>query len=259
MQHIKTNKVILLVIALLVILASLLGLLVPDFYANRNNTITTFEIAGQDIVSLASGVLLLWLVLMSKKVKIFQVIVAGLLVYTTYTYAYFAFGLIVSKIYVVYLAITGLSFFSIVSILIALQNVDREGVSRGRKSISVYLIIVVALVGIIDCKDIIFKTILSNSEMNTKGIFYVLDLAFLFPAMVITAVMNFKGRVIGVFFTGAFLIKTIALMPALILSDILHYANKGVFVDFSFDVIAFIVMISAIIFYCLYHKDMEST
>jgi hypothetical protein len=259
MQHLKINNKVLLAISLLVILASSLGLWAPDFYASRNNAITTYEIAGQDIISLASGALLLLLVVASKRVKIFPVIAAGLLVYTTYTYAYFLFGLVVSKIYVVYLVITGLSFYSIVSMLVALQGSADEEANSKQKSISTYLIIIVVLVGIIDGKDIIARTIGSNGVMDTKGAFYILDLAFLFPAFVIAAVMNIKGRIIGRFFTGAFLIKTVALMPALILSDILHYINRGVFVDFAFDVIAFVVMISAIFFYGLYHNDIGNT
>ncbi len=259
MQSIKTNRMMLLVISLLVILASSLGLLIPDFYASRNNAITTFELAGQDIISLASGLLLLLLVLTSKRAKFFPVIATGLLIYTTYTYAYFLFGLVVSKIYVVYLVITGLSFYSVILMMMELQGRAEEKANSTQKAISTYLIIVVALVAIIDGKDIVAKTIWANGVMETKGAFYILDLVFLFPAIVITAVMNIQGLALGRFFTGAFLIKTVALMPALILSDLFHYANRGVFVDFGFDVIAFVVMISAIIFYWLYYKDMGST
>ena len=259
MKSSKINRLIVLLIALLVILASILGLFVPDFYANRNNAITTFEIAGQDIVSLVSGVLLLWLTLASQKGKIFRVVVAGLLVYTAYTYAYFSFGLIVSKIYMIYLAIAGLSLYSIVSILVGLKDEDVGGVDRRRKIISAYVIVVVALVGIIDCQDLVMKTILSTDGMNTWGAFYVLDVAFLFPAMAIAAFKSIEGHIPAVFFTGAFLIKTIALMPALILADILHFANRGVFVDLSFDVIAVVVMMSAIFFFYLYQQDMQRT
>jgi hypothetical protein len=259
MQPIKTNRPILLTISLLVIIASALGLLIPDFYANRSNVITTFEIAGQDIVSLIIGILLFLLVLKPKRGKNSPVIIAGLLIYTAYTYAYFSFGLLTSKIYAIYMIIAGLSFYSIISMMMALQSGAEEAANSRQKSISVYLIAVIVLVGIIDGKDIILKTILSDGAMETMGAFYILDLAFLFPAIIIAAVMNLKGRVIGRFFTGAFLIKTVALMPALILSDILHYINKGAFVDSAFDVIAFIVMISAIIFYYIYHKDVAGT
>ena len=122
-----------------------------------------------------------------------------------------------------------------------------------------YLIFIVVLVGIIDGTGIIANTVFSQGAMTTQGAFYYLDLAFLFPAMVIAAVMNMKGSVIGRFFSGAFLVKTIALMPALILSDVLHYINTGAFVDLTFDGIAFGVMCSAIFFFWLYYRDMRKS
>jgi hypothetical protein len=259
MQPIKTNRLILLTISLLVIMASALGLLIPGFYANRDNAITTYEIAGQDIVSLIVGILLFLHVLGSKRGNNFPVVVTGLLVYAAYTYAYFSFGLLTSKIYAIYMIITGLSFYSIISMMMALKAGAEEVANSRQKSISIYLIVVIALVGIIDGKDIVMKTILSNGAMDTKGAFYILDLAFLFPAIILASVVNLKGKVTGRFFTGAFLIKTIALMPALILSDILHCINNGAFVDSAFDVIAFIVMVSAIVFYYIYHKDMAGS
>ncbi len=259
MEQIKTNRPVLLVIASLVILASLLGLFTPGFYANRNNAITTFEIAGQDIVSLASGAFLFLIVLVAKRTKLFPVIVAGLLIYTAYTYAYFLFGLVVSKIFVVYLVITGLSFYALVAMLMALPGIGGVMVDSRSRAISIYLIVVIALVGILDSKDIIDQTVLASGTLDPRGAFYVLDLVFLFPAIGIAAVLNIRGQMTGRFFTGAFLIKTITLMPALILSDVLHYANRGVFVDFAFDVIAFVVMVSAIVYYYIYHKMATST
>ncbi len=259
MKYIAGNKTVPLIVSLLVILSSAMGLLIPEFYASRNNAITTFEIAGQDIVSLVVGLLLLLMNLAPQKGDKFPIVTAGLLVYCTYTYAYFSFGIVTSKIFILYLLITALSFYSILSILLKLRE-DKQGERDShQRTISIYLIVVVALVGFIDVKDIFARTILSNSVVDPKSAYYVLDLAFLFPAMVIAAVMNMKGLAIGQFFSGAFLIKTIALMPALILSDFLHYAYRGVFVDFGFDIIAFIVMITAIFFYWLYQRDMKST
>jgi hypothetical protein len=260
MQQITSNKVILLAISLLVILASSMGLFVNDFYLYRLNEITTFEIAGQDIVSLIIGILFLLSVIVSKKIKLYSVITTGFLIYITYTYSYFAFGLITSRFYMLYILIMGLSFYSLISILLAAKSeaAVTNPVYRG-KIISIYLIVIVVLVGIIDSKDVISNTLFSSKGINTKGSFYILDLAFLFPGMVIAAILNIKGSFIGLLFSGAFLIKTLALMPALILSDYLHYLNNGFFVDFSFDMIALVIMISAIAVYYLYYQGVNKS
>jgi hypothetical protein len=259
MQDSKTNRIILLIISLLVLFVSSLGLLVPDFYAARNNAITTFELAGQDIISWIGGAFLLWLALGGRKGNIYSIITTGLLIYFAYTFAYFLFGLITSKVYIAYMLITGLSFYSILTTAKTILMNGDEATNTKQKAISIYLIIVVVLVGLIDSKDILIKTLMSNGGLNPKEVFYILDLAFLFPGMVMAAVLNLKGQYVGRFFTGAFLIKTIALMPALILADILHYRNTGGFVDFGFDVIALVVMISAIVFYGIYQADIKRT
>jgi len=194
--------------------------------------------------------------LLPKKTPLTSVVTAGLLVYTAYIYAYFLFGLLVTPLFVIYLVITSISFYALAGMLTELAGKSDLPVNPAQKWVSGYLIFIVVVVGIIDGTDIIGKTILSKGAMTTQGAFYYLDLAFLFPGMVIAAVLNLRGKSIGRFFSGAFLVKTIALMPALILSDVLHYVNTGTFVDLSFDVIALVVMCSAIFFFRLYSKNM---
>ena len=258
MNRIKLNKPVLLTISLLAIVVSAVGLFAPAFYAARDNAMTTYEIAGQDAISLVCGLVLLALSLLHKQGRLVPVIIAGLLVYTTYIYAYFLFGLLVTPLFVIYLLITGLSFYSLLGILIRHANHFDIPVTRAQKWVSGYLVFIVIIVGIIDGTDIVGNTILSKGAMTTQGAFYYLDLAFLFPGMVIAAVLNLRGKQVGRFFSGAFLVKTIALMPALILSDVLHYMNTGAFVDVSFDVIAAVVMCSAIFFFWLYARDVQA-
>jgi hypothetical protein len=245
-------------IATLVIAASALGLSVPGFYADRTNAITSYEIAGQDAVSLIVGLLLLFVGSLRVRGGVSAMLAAGLLLYSSYTYSYFAFGLLSSRIYVTYLAIAGLSFYSLLATIVAAARGESRPAGRGARAVGIYLIVVVALVGFIDAKDVVVRTTSANRGMGPKEVFYVLDLAFLFPAMVIAAVLNMKAHSLGPLLAGAALVKTIALMPALILSDVLHYQNTGTFVDFGFDVIALVVMASAVVFFVIHARDCRS-
>ncbi len=258
MDPVRPNKSLLLTISLLVIAVSAAGLFIPDFYSARDNAMTTYEIAGQDAISLACGLLLLAVNLLPKKTQLTGVVTAGLLVYTAYIYAYFLFGLLVTTFFPVYLVITGMSFYSLLGMLMSAAAGTDVSCTRGQKWVSGYLIFIVALVTVIDGTDVISNTVFSKGAMTTQGAFYYLDLAFLFPGMVIAAVLNLRGKHVGRFFSGVFLIKTIALMPALILSDVLHYVYTGAFVDLSFDVIAAVVMCSAVFFFWLYAIDSQA-
>lgn len=256
MNRIKLNKPVMLTISLLVIIVSAVGLFAPAFYAARDNAMTTYEIAGQDAISLACGLLLLAVTLLPKRSDLTNVVTAGLLVYTAYIFAYFLFGLLVTPFFPVYLVITSLSFYSLLSLLTSAAADADTAPTTAQKWVSGYLIFIVVLVGLIDSTDIISNTVFGKGAMTPQDAFYYLDLAFLFPGMVIAAVLNLRGKQVGRFFSGAFLVKTIALMPALILSDVLHYVNTGAFVDLSFDVIAAVVMCSAVFFFRLYAKNM---
>jgi len=258
MNQIRPNKPVMLTISLLVIIVSAVGLFAPAFYAARDNAMTTYEINGQDAISLVCGLLLLAVTLRPKRSYLTNVVTAGLLVYTAYIYAYFLFGLLVTPFFPVYLVITCLSFYSLISLLTSVAAGADVTPTTAQKWVSGYLIFIVVLVGIIDSTDIISNTVFSKGAMTPKDAFYYLDLAFLFPGMVIAAVLNLRGKQAGRFFSGAFLVKTIALMPALILSDVLHYINTGAFVDLSFDVIAAVVMCSAIFFFRVYCRDVQT-
>jgi hypothetical protein len=250
------NKKILIILGFLVIISSFCGIFLPNFYSFRNNSITTYEITGQDLISLIVGLLLI--VISLTKVKYKLVVIIGLLIYILYTYLYFTFGLIFSNIFVIYLAIVSLSFFCLINTLLSIFTSSNHHTNVSvKRGISIYIFIIVIIVGIIDLKDILIKTVFSNNGFDSKSVFYVLDLAFLFPSMIYAAIRNYQKKYFGNILIGAFLVKTITLMPALIISDTLHYLFLGSFVDFSFDIIAFCIMLSAVVMFIVFFHEEE--
>ena len=92
-----------------------------------------------------------------------------------------------TPLFPVYLVITGLSFYSLLNLLTSAAAGADIANSTGQKWVSGYLIFIVVLVGMIDGTDIISNTVFSKGAMTPKDAFYYLDLAFLFPGMVIAA------------------------------------------------------------------------
>ena len=250
----KIDKIILTILGLFVIFSSVFGIFLPNFYSFRNNSITKYEICGQDIISLVIGIFIILIVQTKIKRKIEFII--GFLIYILYTYSYFSFGLVFSTIYPIYIIIILISFICLLNIvsLVFIGSKANSNISV-RKSISIYIFIIVFIVGFIDFKDIINKTVFTKKGFDSKSIFYILDLAFLFPSMIYAAISNYKKSIFGKILSGAFLVKTITLMPAIIISDILHYIFLNNFVDFSFDIIAFFIMLSAIAMFIIYCNE----
>jgi hypothetical protein len=215
---------------------------------------TTYEIYGQDTVSIIIGICLFSLGFIKTASIYKRIVELGFLVYLSYTYAYFSFGLLTSKLYILYLIILSLSFYILLGNIIEMYKNDKtiEGNRYNNIAVSIYVFIVVGIVTVIDVKELMKMTLVNSIQMNPQIVFCVLDLSLLFPAMAISAYLNIKRRLVGIILLGIFLIKTILLMPALILSDLLHNKNLVSFVDINFDITALIILISAIVFYSIH-------
>lgn len=254
------NNLVLLSISVLVIGSTIYGLLGKDIYALRLNNMTIFELYGQDIFSLIIGIGLFVLSFIKISTITKKVLEIGFLVYISYIYAYFSFGLLVSKIYILYLVILAFSFYLLMMRTIEIYKNDKviEKDNYQNKSTSVYIFVIVGIVTIMDIKELVLRSIITTIQINPQIVFCVLDLSFLFPAMVISSILNIKRRLFGIIMLGVFLIKTIALMPAIILSDILHYINLGTYIDSTFDIIASFILLSAVVFFIIHISKIKN-
>lgn len=253
---------LLIIIDLLTTFVSMSGILDQNIYANRQNSISLYEIKGQDIVTLIVGLLLFINLLLIKKNETMMKIIAclGFLAYIIYMYAYVCFGVISNTLFIFDLTILSLSVYCFIFLLNKLyKNSDYLTITPKypRIQVSVFIVIIVLLVSFMEIKEIIVKTIFNNSFISTKSVFMIQDLCFLFPAMIIAAILNIKKKTFGVLLTGVFLVKTIVLMPAIIISDVLYFLNKSVFIDLSFDIISLVITMTSLVFFIFYQRGIE--
>jgi hypothetical protein len=240
-------------VALAMVAASLAGLVFPDFYATRNNSISNEEIRGQDLVSLAIGLALLGAAIRGTHKTPRSFLVAGILVYGAYTYSYFCFGMLINRLFLLDLAIAGASFLLFLKWVLGISTRNRRLPGRyPRKTVSLYLIGISATVGAIELLPLVSQSCGPGIDWSSNNTFVVLDLAFLFPGFFAAAIWNWRQESGGIFLTGAFLVKTIALMPALLISDVLCFFRDGIWVNLGFDLVALAILVSAISVFLLY-------
>ena len=254
---------LILLIDLLTIFVAVFGIIDQNIYANRQNSISLYEIKGQDIVSLIVGILLfINLLLIRKNETILKIIVClGFLAYIIYMYAYVCFGVISNTLFIFDMTVLGLSVYCFIFLLNKLYKTSDYFLTINTKyprtQITIFFVIIVLLVSFMEIKEIVFKTIFDNTFIATKSVFMIQDLCFLFPAMIIAAILNIKKNIFGVILIGILLVKTIILMPAIIISDVLYFINKSAFIDLSFDIIALIITIVSLIFFMFYQRGIE--
>jgi hypothetical protein len=247
--------------SILVLLVSLCGILVQQMYAARQNSITVHELLGQDIVNFIVGALLLAVVLVDQKERIKPKLVwLGCLLYFIYIYGYFCFGLMVTPLYLVYVAIFGLSLFSFILLMVDIAkrpNAVAIKPNYMRRSISILFFVCAGIMTVIEVKDLIVKTVLEPGGVTPYDAYYIFDLGLIFPAMLVIGIMNWKKQVWGYLLAGVMLIKIITLLPALIISDVLHKLYVGYFRDIGFDMIALTITLAAAILFLFYLHRIE--
>jgi hypothetical protein len=245
------------------IILALVGLADIEIYTLRINQISKYELLGQDTVTLIISLLFLVFILVKDYNKIkTKIVVLGFLMYVFYIYAYFSLGGVSSIYYLAYIALTGLSLYLIIFTIIEIIRTNNLPVITEKypvKSISIFLILCISIVGLIEIIELIDKTILNSFEINPFYVFYVLDLAIVFPLIIITALYNLKKSQWGYLFTGISLIKIATILPAVIMNDVFHKVYTGSFIDLTFSIIATIITVCALIFLIIYFKNVQNT
>lgn len=241
---------------IMILFVSLYGIMVLDTYQNRLNPITLHELKGQDLVSILIAVSLIILLLAAdfNRLKI-KILLLGALFYFFYIYAYFSLSGISSIFYLFYVGIAGLSLYLILFIVgrIWISN-QLPSISEKypRKSLSIFLFISIGGITGIELSELYEKTIIRQEMLSSYSVFYVLDLAIIFPGIIISSILNLRKHSLGYLFTGIALIKIITILPAVIANDFFHWWGTGEFLDLFFDLIALIITVISTIFLILY-------
>jgi hypothetical protein len=196
-------------IAIFLIITAVGGLVNPDIYKPfiKSDTLRT-GLPVQDFVSLLMAPLLAAAMLWTGRGSARALVLwAGLLVSVGYYYAFYAFGYVYSVYYPLYLALVGLSLYSLIGLLTGVDLPAFAGRVRDRMP--------VRFIGVVLGMTLLFvplwlMLILQGIRMqqpSEASLVFVLDLTILIPAMTIAAVQIWRRRPLGYLLGGVLLIK----------------------------------------------------
>lgn len=184
------------------------GLLNPSMYLPFIASSLVAGMPVQDFVSLLAAPLLIAAMVYTGRgsVRAF-VLWAGLMVYAGYYYAFFCFGFAYTLYYPLYLAIMGLSLYSLLGLLHGANVQAFAGHVDGHMPAR-FLSLVLAMPLLLTPLWLmgIVKGI-STQQMGAADLVFVLDLAFLIPAMTFAAVQMWRRRPAGYLLGGVLLVK----------------------------------------------------
>lgn len=222
-QNLGTNKILWLLTALLSLAAALVGVFNPDIYSKVVSSNIMPGVFGQDLMTIVASVIILLLAIRIKKEgSKTQIVILGILGYLFYAYGIYVIERIYNAFYYLYLAIFGLSFWSIVYSVAKirreiLQKVQVPGLMR---NVSAGFSLLVALVFNVLWIIQLLPLVLAGDKIEFLYSVYILDLCFIMPAFVIIGIMTVKKAGLGLLLIPAMFILGFTLIFSLAVSEI---------------------------------------
>jgi hypothetical protein len=235
--------------ALLVLLASVSGIFLKSIYA-RETPSWAIQGIGQDIVNVVAAIVLFSTAYFANKESVKATLVwSGVLLYLIYAYAIYAFDVHYNSLFLVYVAILGLSFYTLVGSVIHLHlDLLKAYFSATTKArpVSVFFLVLGIVFYLLWLSEEIPALVTGKippsiplANLPTNPV-HVLDLGLYLPAMFITAALLWRRKIVGYLLAGPLLVFSI-LTGTAILVIFLVMSMKGI--PTSVGVEAFIAII----------------
>jgi hypothetical protein len=222
----KGVRVIWIIPAVLTLIAALAGIMSPSIYDEWVAEQYIYGTIAQDVVAFILGIILLFIsIRMEKDDWKLQAVGLGILSFLFYAYGVYVIELIYNWFYFCYMAIFSTSFFGI---LYSLYRIDMDTISRvvvkpSIRKLSIGFTILIPAI-FIPLWTIMQAGLISSGEKieNTYGIF-IMDLCFIMPLFVGTAILCWKKKAFGLVMAPSLFVLGFTLLFPVGLSSIVKW------------------------------------
>jgi hypothetical protein len=206
MKNLRLNKILWGTVTLLALVASIYGLIDGSIYTGLFPLAFIAAQFSQDILTIIVCLILAALIFTTPENDLKRpTIIIGMIGSLAYLYGIFSIERVYNVMYLVYLGILSTSFYSVIYSIASLdyELVSKVEVNRTVKySTAIFSLIIAGLFSFLWISALLPLMAAKNQIQNLYSI-YLLDLAFIMPAFVITAVMTFLKKPLGYVLTPA--------------------------------------------------------
>ena len=251
--------------ALLVLLASASGIFLKSIYA-RETPSWALQGIGQDIVNLVAVVVLFIAAYFVNKgsVKAFLVW-GGVLLYLLYAYLIYAFDVHFNSLFLVYVAIVGLSFYALVGSVIHMHldslQVSFPATTRAR-AVSVFFLVLGMVFYLLWLREDIPALLAGNippsvtaANLPTNPV-HVLDVGLYLPAMLITALLLWRRKLLGSLLAGPLLVFSV-LTGTAILAIFVVMSSQGMPTSIGIEAFFAIIIVVSLVLSMLFIREVK--
>jgi hypothetical protein len=223
-------------IAFLVAIAAGVGFFIDDLY--RDAPVNAAQAVGQDLITLvvALPVLVVSAILALHGSMRAHLVWLGALGYLVYTYASYALAIEFNSLFLVYVALLGLSLYTLIGGLATMDFAEiKAHFSRGTpvKAVSIFLGVVAVLFYLMWLSEDIPALLAGEVPQGVMeaeaptDVVHVLDMALLLPANVLTAIWLWRRRALGYALAGT-LLSFLSLLVLAVISMLVFQVLYGV-------------------------------
>jgi hypothetical protein len=265
MKIAKTSLWLSVLVAFLVLIASSAGLFLKSIYA-RETTSYALQSVGQDIENIvAAAALLMTAYFVSKGSIKASLVWMGVLLALMYSYVIYAFAVHFNSLFLVYVAILGLSFYTLIGSLIHLHLEGLQpyfAANTKARLVSVFLLVVAILFyfqwlsedipALLTGK--IPQSVIENGQLTNPV--HVLDMGLLLPGMIITAILLWRRKLLGYILAIPLLVFSI-LTGIGILAIFVAMSMKGMPTSLAVELLIAIIIVVSFVLSMLYVREVK--
>lgn len=219
-------------LAALVTVASILGLTAPSVYEDETKNWAT-QAKGQDVGNLlAVAVLLVSGWAHHRGSHRAGLVWLGTLMYLVYAYVIYAMAVHFSQLFLVYVAVLGLSSYAVLCSVDRLRAADGEAPTRPARRLAGWTSIAIGVLFTLLWMGELVPATLSDetpASVVEAGLWvnpvHVIDLALLLPAFVVAGVLTLRGRQPGPFLVGPLLVFSVLMAASIVAAMVLMTAE----------------------------------
>jgi hypothetical protein len=240
--------------AVLVSIASISGILNSNIYSQETAN-WALQGRGQDMGNLiALPILLISTYFLKRKSLVAYFIWLGTMMYYIYAFIIYCFALHFNSLFLVYIAILGLSAYTLIGGIITSESyiLSKSIPFNAKTKISAISIIIIGTLFMFLWLSSVIPAALSGSapkDLIETGLWvnpvHVIDLSFVLPGMMITGILFLRKSKYGYLFTFPWLMFS-ALMGSSIIATMIMMMNQG-----SQNTLIPLVMVSIIVIWSL--------
>ncbi len=214
-KNLKINKFLWLLVSCLSLISALTGVFNQNIYGQVISSNLLPGVISQDVITIITGLLLLFLCWKTNEAEIKKQITAiSLLAYLFYAYGIYVIEQVYNSFYLFYMAIFALSFWSIVYSLMKINSdvLQNLRVSKLVRYLSAGCLIFIALIFYSLWIGQLLPLMRTGEKIEFLYSIFILDMVFVLPAFIISAILIIQRKVLGLIFASILFIKGFTLL-----------------------------------------------